>query len=312
MQAEQRSAGANPALLNFSQGKTAENAGPLGQDTPGLPSNVPYTQRDSGSRLHSDQASLHMSGKVFLIGAGPGDPELMTLRALRMLKEADVVVYDRLVSADILNLHADGARLVPVGKAPKCHTVPQDRINEILVDEARAGHTVARLKGGDPMIFGRGSEEAAYLMDRGIPVEYAPGITAAQGASCSTGVPLTHRGIATSVQYVTGHRQADMVLDLDWKRLADPDSTLVVYMGVANIGQIAIGLMTENLPGSTPVLAVGKATTPNERRMVSRLDRLAADVREADLKAPTLFIIGKVVSLYAEKPLVKLLEQAHG
>jgi uroporphyrin-III C-methyltransferase len=253
-----------------------------------------------------------MSGKVFLIGAGPGDPELMTLRALRMLQEADVVVYDRLVSDDILELHAEGARLIPVGKAPKCHTVPQDRINEILKEEALAGHTVARLKGGDPMIFGRGSEEAAYLLAQGVAVEYAPGITAAQGASCSTGVPLTHRGLATSVQYVTGHRQADKVLDLDWKRLADPDSTLVVYMGVANIGQIAMGLMTENLPGSTPVLAVGKATTPDESRLISRLDQLAADVRKADLKAPTLFIIGKVVSLYAERPLADLLEQAHG
>jgi len=252
-----------------------------------------------------------MSGKVFLIGAGPGDPELMTLRALRMLQEADVVVYDRLVSDDILAMHAEGARLIPVGKAPKCHTVPQDRINEILLEEARAGHTVARLKGGDPMIFGRGSEEAAYLISHGTAVEYAPGITAAQGASCSTGVPLTHRGLATSVQYVTGHRQADKVLDLDWKRLADPDSTLVIYMGVANIGQIAMGLMTENLPGSTPVLAVGKATTPDERRLVSRLDQLAADVRKADLKAPTLFIIGQVVSLYSEKPVAELLERAH-
>ncbi|CUK17556.1 Uroporphyrinogen-III C-methyltransferase [Ruegeria denitrificans] len=253
-----------------------------------------------------------MSGKVFLIGAGPGDPELMTLRALRMLQEADVVVYDRLVSDDILALHDDQARLIPVGKAPKCHTVPQERINEILLEEARAGHTVARLKGGDPMIFGRGSEEAAFLMAQGIAVEYAPGITAAQGASCSTGVPLTHRGLATSVQYVTGHRQADKVLDLDWKRLADPDSTLVVYMGVANIGQIAMGLMTENLPGSTPVLAVSKATTQAERRIESRLDRLAADVRDAGMEAPTLFIIGQVVSLYAERAVADLMEQAHG
>lgn len=253
-----------------------------------------------------------MSGKVFLIGAGPGDPELMTLRALRMLRDADVVVYDRLVSAEILAMHTDGARLIPVGKAPKCHTVPQDQINQILLDEARAGHTVARLKGGDPMIFGRGSEEAAFLIGHGVAVEYAPGITAAQGASCSTGVPLTHRGLATSVQYVTGHRQADKVLDLDWKRLADPDTTLVIYMGVANIGQIAMGLMTENLPGSTPVLAVGKATTPDERRLVSRLDRVAADVRAAGLAAPTLFIIGKVVSLYAERPVAELLEHAHG
>ncbi|WP_425045682.1 uroporphyrinogen-III C-methyltransferase [Primorskyibacter sp. S87] len=250
-----------------------------------------------------------MSGKVFLIGAGPGDPELMTVRALRMLREADVVVYDRLVSDEILSMHTEGARLIPVGKAPKCHTVPQDRINEILLEQARAGHTVARLKGGDPMIFGRGSEEAAYLMGHGVAVAYAPGITAAQGASCSTGVPLTHRGLATSVQYVTGHRQADKVLDLDWKRLADPESTLVVYMGVANIGQIAIGLMTENLPGGTPVLAVGKATTPDEFRMVSRLDRLATDVRDAGLTTPTLFIIGRVVSLYQDQPVADLLDQ---
>ena len=175
------------------------------------------------------------TGKVNLIGAGPGDVELMTLRALRMLKEADAVVYDRLVSPEILDLSPEGARMIAVGKAPKCHTVPQDRINEILAELALQGLTVARLKGGDPMIFGRGSEEAAYLMDRGITVEYAPGITAAQGMASATGVPLTHRGLATGVRYVTGHRAADQSLDLDWASLADTDTTLVVYMGVANI-----------------------------------------------------------------------------
>lgn len=257
---------------------------------------------------------MHDAGRVHLIGAGPGDPELLTYRAVRMLKEADVVVYDRLVSPEIVEMAQDAARKIPVGKTPKYHPVPQDQINALLYEEARKGLIVARLKGGDPMIFGRGSEEAAYLMARGIVVDYAPGITAAQGASSATGVPLTHRGLATSVQYVTGHRQADKVLDLDWKRLADPDCTLVVYMGVANIGQIAMGLMTENLPGSTPVLAVGRATTPDERRLVSRLDRIAADVREVGLTAPTLFFIGKVVSLYVEQPLGALMEQvkAHG
>jgi uroporphyrin-III C-methyltransferase len=230
----------------------------------------------------------------------------MTLRALRLLESAEVVVFDRLVSDDILAMAPTDARMIPVGKAPKCHLATQDRINEILYEEASKGYRVARLKGGDPMIFGRGSEEAAYLRERGVPVEYVPGITAAQGASCSTGVPLTHRGLATGVQYVTGHRQADKVLDLDWKRLADPDTTLVVYMGVANIGQIAMGLMTENLPGSTPVMAVGKATTPEERRLVSRLDKIASDVRTAKLEAPTLFIIGKVVTLYAEMPLADI------
>ncbi len=258
-----------------------------------------------------------MTGKVSLIGAGPGDPELLTLRGLRMLKDADVVVFDRLVGPEIIAMSPADARMIPVGKAPKCHLVTQQKINEILVREALAGNNVARLKGGDPMIFGRGSEEAAYLQQHGVAVEYAPGITAAQGASCSTGVPLTHRGLATGIQYITGHRQADRVLDLDWKRLADPDTTLVVYMGVANIGQIAVGLMTESLPGSTPVLAVANATTPGEERRVSRLDRIAHDVRDSGLKAPVLFIIGRVVSLYADQPVTGIadnIEQiiAHG
>ena len=258
-----------------------------------------------------------MIGKVFLIGAGPGDPELMTLRALRMLEAANVVVYDKLVSAEILAMSPPGARMISVGKSPKCHPVTQDGINDILLREALDGHTVARLKGGDPMIFGRGSEEAAHLMQHGVAVEYAPGITAAQGASCSTGVPLTHRGLATGVQYVTGHRQADNVLDLDWKRLANPNTTLVVYMGVANIAQIAIGLMTENLPGSTPVMAVAKATTPDEKRLLSRLDHIAQDIREAEFAAPVLFIIGRVVSLYAQNPVSELAPEiqqviAHG
>ena len=250
-----------------------------------------------------------MTGKVFLIGAGPGDPDLMTVRALRMLAGADVVVYDKLVSDEILAMAPETARMIAVGKAPKCHLATQDRINEILTEEALAGHKVARLKGGDPMIFGRGSEEAAYLMARGIEVAYAPGITAAQGASASTGVPLTHRGLATGVQYITGHRQAGKVLDLDWKRLADPMTTLVIYMGVAHIGQIAMGLMTENLPGSTPVMAVAKATTKDERRLVSRLDRIAQDVREQGFEAPVLFIVGQVVTLYAEAPVTGIVER---
>ncbi|WP_299351206.1 uroporphyrinogen-III C-methyltransferase [uncultured Shimia sp.] len=243
-----------------------------------------------------------MTGKVFLIGAGPGDPDLLTLRALRMLKDADVVVYDRLVSDEIMALCPDQAELIAVGKCPKNHLVTQDRINEILHEQAMMGRKVARLKGGDPMIFGRGSEEAAYLIERGIEVVYAPGITAAQGASCSTGVPLTHRGLATSVQYVTGHRQAGKTLDLDWKRLADPDTTVVIYMGVSNIGKIAVGLMTEGLSSSTPVMAVSRATSPEETRMVSTIGRVAQDARDSGLEAPTLFIIGKVVSLYAENP----------
>ena len=239
-------------------------------------------------------------GKVYLIGAGPGDPELMTLKAARMLAEADVVVHDRLVSPEVLAMAPAGAKMIPVGKSPQDHPVPQERINEILLELARDGKTVARLKGGDPLIFGRGSEEAAFLARQGIAVEYAPGITAVQGVASVTGVPLTHRGLATGVQYVTGHRQADKTLDLDWKRLADPKTTLVVYMGVANIGQIAMCLMTEGLADATPVLAVSNATTPREARMLSSLGRIAHDLRATPLPGPVLFVIGQVVSLYSD------------
>lgn len=238
------------------------------------------------------------SGKVYLIGAGPGDADLLTLRALRMLNEADAIVYDRLVSPEILALSPPTARMIPVGKAPKCHTVPQERINEILAELAQDGLTVARLKGGDPLIFGRGSEEAAYLAERNIAVEYAPGITAAQGMAAATGVPLTHRGLATGVRYVTGHRAANQRLDLDWKSLANPDTTLVVYMGVANICEIALNLMREGMPATLPVMAISATTTPREKRLVSRLDRIGVDIKAMPLRTPVLFVIGHVVSLY--------------
>ncbi|MCK7611097.1 uroporphyrinogen-III C-methyltransferase [Roseibium sediminicola] len=241
-----------------------------------------------------------MTGKVFLIGAGPGDPELLTLRAMRMLQAADAVVFDRLVSPEILALAPEGVLKVPVGKSADNHPVPQERINKILVDLALEGRTVARLKGGDPLIFGRGSEEAEHLAAHGIAVEYAPGITAAQGAAAATGVPLTHRGLATGVRYVTGHRQANGTLDLDWNSLASAETTLVVYMGVANMGQIAMRLVAEGLSETTPVLAIANATTPREKRLFSQLGRIALDVRDAELTAPVLFVIGKVVTLSAE------------
>lgn len=239
-------------------------------------------------------------GKVYLIGAGPGSADLMTLRALRMLNAAEAVVHDRLVSPEILALAPQGARMIPVGKAPGHHSVPQERINEILFELATQGLTVARLKGGDPLIFGRGSEEAAYLSERGITVEYAPGITAAQGMAASCGVPLTHRGLATGVRYVTGHRAADQSLDLDWNSLADPETTLVVYMGAANIAEIALKLIRAGMPPDLPVMAVASATTPRERRLLSRLDRIGLDIRATPLKAPVLFVIGHVVSLHAD------------
>lgn len=237
-------------------------------------------------------------GKVYLVGAGPGDPDLMTLRAVRMLGEADAVVYDRLVSPEILSMAPDSAAMVPVGKAPKCHTVPQDQINEILAARALAGETVVRLKGGDPMIFGRGSEEAAYLEALGISVKYAPGITAAQGMAAATGVPLTHRGLATGVRFITGHLAADKSLDLNWASLADIDTTLVVYMGASNISEIALQLIRVGLPASLPVLAVSNITTPRETRMLSQLSQIGVDAQAHALRTPVLFVIGRVASLY--------------
>lgn len=241
-------------------------------------------------------------GKVTLVGAGPGDPDLLTIRALKAIEHADVVVHDRLVSTEIMALVPPHARRIDVGKLPRHHTVPQDEINELLVSLALQGLNVTRLKGGDPMIFGRGSEEAAALREAGIAVSYVPGITAAQGAAASSGVPLTHRGLATGVRYVTGHRARDAALDLDWNSLASPETTLVVYMGVASIGEIAERLTAHGLPPGMPVLMVASATTPREERRVSTLARIAADAASHDSDAPALFIIGQVVSLYAENP----------
>lgn len=237
-------------------------------------------------------------GKVFLIGAGPGDPELLTLKALRLMQSADVVVFDRLVSDEILAMVPEGIRRIDVGKMPGCHRVTQERINEILVELARDGLTVVRLKGGDPLIFARGSEEAEVLRDAGISVTYVPGITAAQGAASSTGVPLTHRGLATGVRYVTGHRARDARLDLDWASLACEDTTLVVYMGSANIAEIAFQLMRHGMSATLPVMAVASATTPQEQRILSTLGGIAADIAMAEPESPVLFIIGRVVSLY--------------
>ncbi|HSF96345.1 MAG TPA: uroporphyrinogen-III C-methyltransferase [Thermohalobaculum sp.] len=241
-------------------------------------------------------------GRVFLVGAGPGDPELLTLKAFRLIGRAEVLVHDRLVSPEILALAPKDARLVPVGKAPRNHPVPQDEINRILVHFARQGCAVVRLKGGDPFIFGRGSEEMECLRAAGIPCEIVPGITAAQGCAATTGVPLTHRGLANGVRYVTGHCRADLPLDLDWAGLADPETTLVVYMGAASIAEISAKLIRQGMPRSLPVMAVNNATTPRERRLVTRLDSIAAKAADAGFEGPVVFILGKVVSLYEERP----------
>ena len=206
-------------------------------------------------------------GTVFLVGAGPGDPELLTLKAARLIAAAEFVIYDRLVPDGILKLVPRGTARINVGKHSGHHPVPQAEINRILVRLARTGRRVVRLKGGDPFIFGRGCEEADALDRAGIPYEVVPGITAAQGCAASARVPLTHRGLATGVLFVTGHCKADEPLNLDWTSLADPATTLVVYMGMANIDEIAGNLIAHGLTGDTPTLAVCQGTSPCERQI---------------------------------------------
>jgi uroporphyrin-III C-methyltransferase len=239
-------------------------------------------------------------GKVFLVGAGPGDPELLTLKAMRALTQADVVVYDRLVPNEVLGLIPEGTARINVGKQAGHHPVPQHEINQLLIRLAGTGRVVARLKGGDPFIFGRGCEEALELQRCGVPFEVVPGITAAQGCAAAAGVPLTHRGLATGVRYVTGHCRADGPLDLDWSSLADPATTLVVYMGLANIDEIAAQLIRHGLPADTPALAICQGTTPRERRLCVPLAAMPAAARDAELTAPVLFIIGQVAAIAAQ------------
>jgi len=236
-------------------------------------------------------------GKVTLVGAGPGDPELLTIKAAKAIASAEVIVYDRLVSDAILALAPAGAARINVGKRPQHHPVPQHEINDLLVRLARGGRRVVRLKGGDPFVFGRGSEEALELQYHGIPFAIIPGITAAQGAAASVCVPLTHRGLATGVRYVTGHCREDAGLDLDWRGLADHRTTLVVYMGLSNIGEIVTRLLDLGRAATTPVVAVNNATLPEERCLLSTLGTLHADLSTVSFEGPVLFIIGEVVSL---------------
>jgi uroporphyrin-III C-methyltransferase/precorrin-2 dehydrogenase/sirohydrochlorin ferrochelatase/uroporphyrin-III C-methyltransferase len=236
---------------------------------------------------------------VSLVGAGPGDPDLLTVKAVRLLREAEVVVYDRLVSEEVLALVPRGAARLYVGKATGRHTLRQDEINRLLADVARTGKRVVRLKGGDPFVFGRGSEEAEYLARHGIRFEVVPGVTAASGCAAAVNIPLTHRGLATSVRYVTGHLQDDGDLVLDWQGLANPQTTLVIYMGSATLRLLSRKLIEHGLPADTPAAAVSQGTTPRQQMVFAQLHDIADRVIEADLSPPMLTIIGKVVDVAA-------------
>lgn len=243
---------------------------------------------------------MHNKAKVYLVGAGPGDPELLTVKALRLIQKADVVVYDRSISQAVLDLIPAGVSRISVGKATGYHSMPQDEINELLVSLAQRQRQIVRLKGGDPFIFGRGSEEALHLRRHGIEFEVVPGITAAAACSAYAGVPLTHRGVSRGVRLVTGHFRNDEPIDLDWQALADPDATIVVYMGKSNLKRICAGLVKAGLDPATPALAVQDGTTPWQRRVFGDLLTLPGRVRSMRLASPLLIIVGRTVALAGE------------
>ena len=235
-------------------------------------------------------------GRVALVGAGPGDPELLTLRAARLIGEADVVVFDNLVGPGVMALVPTAAERIYAGKQRANHSMAQEGINELLVRLAREGRRVVRLKGGDPFIFGRGGEELLALAEAGVPFEVVPGITAAHGVAAYAGIPLTHREHAQGVVFVTGHLQ-DGTCDLDWPALARPRQTVVIYMGLSGLATIAAQLIAHGLPGDWPAAVISRGTLPEQRVVVATLATLAERAAAAQLQSPCLTIVGEVVRL---------------
>ncbi|MFD2229001.1 uroporphyrinogen-III C-methyltransferase [Alkalimarinus sediminis] len=239
-------------------------------------------------------------GEVALVGSGPGDPELLTLRALRLIREADIVVYDKLVSEAIMGMVPTETDRIFVGKTANDHTLPQEEINTLLVRLSKENKRVVRLKGGDPYIFGRGGEEIQVLLASDVPCRVVPGITAASGCATYAGIPLTHRDHAQSCTFVTGHLKSGNLV-LPWENLARPNQTVVFYMGLQSIEVINRELQAHGMSGDMPAALVEQGTTPNQRVFIATLDTLQQHVQDKNIQTPTLIIIGTVVNAFNEQ-----------
>jgi uroporphyrin-III C-methyltransferase/precorrin-2 dehydrogenase/sirohydrochlorin ferrochelatase len=235
-------------------------------------------------------------GEVYLVGTGPGDPDLLTFRALRLMQQADVVLYDRLIGDGILNLVRRDASRIYVGKMKKDHTVPQEEIGEMLIRLAQEGKRVLRLKGGDPFVFGRGGEEIATLAENGINFQVIPGVTAANGCATYAGIPLTHRDHAQGYVVVTGHEK-DGELNLNWDSLIQPRQTVVIYMGLTSLGTITAGFLSHGADPETPAAVIENGTRAGQRVITGTLATLLAKATAAAVKSPALIIVGSVVTL---------------
>jgi uroporphyrin-III C-methyltransferase len=261
------------------------------------------TSRPLSAGINSHGKSQLKAGEVALVGSGPGDAELLTIRAMRFIEQAEIAIYDRLVSDEILALLPENCERFYVGKEQAKHCVPQDKINQILVEQAKLGKKVLRLKGGDPFIFGRGGEEAEFMLQHGVSCHICPGVTAASGCTTYAGIPLTHRGVAQGCTFITGHMQNNGQLNLPWQSLTCPTQTVVFYMGINTLPKIAEQLVKHGRDINTPAALIRKGTQPEQRTYRGTIGNLAELVEKHNITPPTLIVIGDVVNQLTEKQL---------